>query len=380
MQRVKPFLKYCIVGAIGTSIDVGILWLLVHFGGMPVLAATSISFTVSVFNNFFLNKFWTFRSPSSNYRKLFIKFILVSLGGLLLTNACMWLLVHAIEIWYIWAKLVTSGVVLMWNFLANKYWTFRHPRRPGGSSAPEDYDFSIIVPAYNEEKRLEKTLRIIADYRTKHGLNAQILIVDDGSADRTAELARRLAAEIGRTEVVTSPRNEGKGNAVKLGVRAARGRRILFTDADNSTPIEELEMLNREMDASGADVVIGSRYLRESRVKIKQPPQRILIGRIGNFLIRSFIIDGIQDSQCGFKLFRGAAARDIFGHTRVKRWGFDIEALAIADQRGYKIREVPVSWYDAPNSRLRPLRDAINTFGELVFIKMNLWSGRYDSD
>ncbi len=380
MQSFKPFIKYCIVGVLGTSIDVGILWLLVHYGGLPVLTATSISFVVSVLNNFFLNKFWTFRSPSSNYRKLAIKFFLVSLGGLALTNACMWLLVHAIEIWYIWAKLITSGVVLMWNFLANKYWTFRSPRRPAPQTAVDDYDLSIIVPAYNEEKRLERTLRLIADYRASRGLKAQILVVDDGSADGTAELARRLAAELGHAEVVVSPRNEGKGNAVKLGVLASRGRRILFTDADNSTPIEELETLSRQMDASGADVVIGSRYLRESRVKIKQPPQRILIGRIGNFLIRSFIIDGIQDSQCGFKLFRGAAARDIFAHTRVKRWGFDIEALAIADQRDYKILEVPVSWYDAPNSRLRPLRDAINTFGELVFIKMNLWGGRYDAD
>lgn len=380
LHRLTPFLKYCVVGVIGTSIDVAILWLLVHFGGLPVLVATSISFVVSVVNNFLLNKFWTFRSPSSNYRKLFIKFIIVSLGGLALTNFFMWLFVHAIDIWYIWAKLITSGIVLIWNFLANKYWTFRRGRRSPEPPVRTDYEFSIIVPAYNEENRLEKTVRIIDDYRKKNKLNAQVLIVDDGSADRTLEIARRLASELGDAEALATRRNEGKGNAVRLGVRASRGRKILFTDADNSTPIEELEALNRAMDTSGADMVIGSRYLKESRVKIRQSPLRILIGRVGNMLIRSFIIDDIRDSQCGFKLFRGEAARDIFSHTRVKRWGFDIEALAIADLRDYKIVEIPVSWYDAPNSRLRPVRDAFFTFGELIYIKLNLWGGRYDPE
>lgn len=379
-HRITLFLKYCVVGVVGTAIDVAVLWLLVHFGGLPVLVATSISFTVSVINNFFLNKFWTFKNPSSNYRKLFIKFIIVSVGGLLLTNLCMGILVHAIGVWYIWAKLVTSCFVLVWNFLANKYWTFRHSRRPSEPPARTEYDLSIVVPAYNEQKRLEKTIRLIADYRGKRGLRAQILIVDDGSADETPVIARRLAGELTDVAVVTSPQNEGKGNAVKLGVLAAKGERILFTDADNSTPIEEFEALSRAMDASGADVVIGSRYLKESRVKIKQSPFRIFVGRVGNFLIRSFIIDGIKDSQCGFKLFRGAVARDIFSHTRVKRWGFDIEVLAIADLRDYKIVETAVSWYDAPNSRLRPVRDALFTFGELIFIKLNLWGGRYDTD
>jgi dolichyl-phosphate beta-glucosyltransferase len=380
IKHIAPFLKYCAVGVLGTAIDVGVLWLLVHFGGLPVLTATTISFTVSVINNFLLNKFWTFRNPSSNYRKLFIKFIIVSLGGLALTNLCMWVFVHTVEIWYIWAKLMTSALVLVWNFLANKHWTFRRSRAAHKEPGAADYDLSIIVPAYNEELRLEKTVRVIADHRKRAALNAQILIVDDGSRDRTVEIARGLASELGDTEVIVTGRNEGKGNAVKLGVKASRGRLVLFTDADNSTPIEELSALRQALETSGADVAIGSRYLKASRVKIKQSPLRIFIGRVGNFLIRSFIINGIHDSQCGFKLFTAEAAKDIFAHTRVKRWGFDIETLAIADLRDYKIVEVPVSWYDAPNSRLRPVRDAVNTFGELIFIKFNVWGGRYDAD
>jgi dolichyl-phosphate beta-glucosyltransferase len=292
----------------------------------------------------------------------------------------MWLLVHELRVWYIWAKLLTSALVLVWNFLANKYWTFRHHRGTPPAGPAVDYDLSIIVPAYNEEVRLEKTVRLIAGFVRAEARHAQILIVDDGSRDRTPEIAQKLASEFADVERVRAEKNEGKGYAVKLGVQAARGRKILFTDADNSTPIEELRTLEEAMRCSGAEIAIGSRYLKESQVKIKQGLPRILIGRIGNFLIRSFIIDGIRDSQCGFKLFTAEAARDIFAHTKVKRWGFDIEALAIANLRDYKVVEVPVSWYNAPGSRFRPVRDAMHTFAELVVIKMNLWGGRYDAD
>jgi dolichyl-phosphate beta-glucosyltransferase len=379
-QQILPFLKYCVVGALGTTIDVAVLWVLVHFGGLPVLAATSISFVVSVVNNFILNKIWTFRSTSSNYRKLFVKFIIVSAGGLLITNGCMGALVHGLGVWYIHAKLITSVLVLAWNFLANKYWTFRHTHPLSISMEPHAFEYSIIVPAFNEAKRIEKTLRIIDAFRSAQKIDAELIVVDDGSTDGTAALVRELAGQITHLQIVAAQKNEGKGNAVKLGVRASRGRRVLFTDADNSTPIAELLTLRKALDENNSDIAIGSRYLKSSRVQIKQTPFRILIGRIGNFLIQSFIINGIQDSQCGFKLFKGDVARDIFANTRVKRWGFDIEVLAIADLRDYKITEVPVSWYDAPNSRLRPVRDALNTFAELVYIKSNVWCGRYDAE
>ncbi len=159
---------------------------------------------------------------------------------------------------------------------------------------------------------------------------------------------------------------------------AARGRYILFTDADNSTPIEELAGFLPQMQR--ADVAIGSRYLSESKVHIKQPWYRIAIGRIANFLIQLFLVDGIRDTQCGFKLFRHHAAKDIFSRMKVEGFGFDMEALTLAELLGYSVRELPVDWYNSDSSRVRPLKDTFRTFKDLVFIKLNVWTGKYKKD
>jgi len=377
-HQFMPFVKYCIVGGSGTALDVAALYIFIEYAGIPLLPAASLSFTLAVINNFVWNKLWTFRNKSSNYRKLFIKFFLVSLGGLALTNVSMYLQVVVFGLWYIYAKLITSLIVLVWNFLANKYWTFQLKARPMGHAGPMAYDYSIVIPAYNEEKRLTKTLRQIHEYRQTQKLNAEIIVVDDGSEDGTAALVESQARDYSPLRLVHYAKNRGKGYAVRQGVQAAQGKNILFTDADNSTPIEELETLAQSMKARGADIAIGSRYLKESRVKIKQSRSRILIGRIGNALIRFIIIDGIRDTQCGFKLFKHEVAKDIFSRNKINGWGFDMEVLAIANMEKYRIIEVPVSWYNAPDSRLRPIRDAMRTFWELILIKLNIWCGRYD--
>ncbi|MBF0254221.1 MAG: GtrA family protein [Candidatus Omnitrophica bacterium] len=377
LKRFKPFVKYCLVGVSGTLIDVGTLYALVEYAGWPVLTATSASFLFSVINNFFWNKVWTFRNRSTNIRKLFIKFFLVALGGLALTNLCMWTLVSA-GLWYIWAKLITSAVVLSWNFLVNKYWTFkiRSPRHPMPESLP--FELSVVVPAFNESRRIEATLREIHRYLSEQRMESEILVSDDGSTDGTVDLVRSLSSKIPNLRVSTTGKHRGKGRAARKGILGTQGRWVLLTDADGSTPIEEVTRLLRVAALDDAAVVIGSRYLRDSRVRIRQSRFRILIGRVGNLLIRSFIIDGIKDTQCGFKLFRQDAARDIFSRSKIDGWGFDMEALAVAKLRDYKIREVPVSWYNAPGSRLRPLHDAMKTFAELLYVKLNLWCARYE--
>lgn len=380
IKNFRPFIKYCIVGTIGTLIDVGTLFVLVEYFEFPVILATVFSFILAVSNNFIFNQKWTFRSPSKNYRKMFIKFFIVGLVGLGLTVVCMYFFVHILDIWYILAKIFTSGIVLFWNFLGNKLWTFKF--YPKYLEIPDHYDFqfSIVIPAYNEAERLGNTLSIIHEYVHSHRLSAEIIVVSDGSRDNTVELVKEYQKTIHHLELVEYSKNQGKGFAVKMGVKNSKGEYILFADADNSTPIEELEHLYQGLLQEKVDIAIGSRYLPKSNIKIRQPRYRIVLGRLGNFFIRTFLVDDIRDTQCGFKLFKHRVAREIFYLQRVKRFGFDMEALVIAHSLGYRVIEVPVSWYHAPGSRIRPLKDAFRTLIDLFYIKLNLWSGRYAAE
>lgn len=374
----KPFVKYAIVGLSGTLIDLVSLYLLVEFFFLPVLLAASLAFILAVINNFILNKFWTFRHPSKNYKKLFIKFLIVSLVGLGLTLLSMYLLVYLLAIWYIAAKIITSVLVVAWNFLANRLWTFKTGAKVSGSeqTGPE---LSIIIPSYNEEERLGKTLTAIQEYLLGKDFSFEVIVVDDGSQDKTAIIAEMMKSRFVSLRVIRLPSNRGKGAAVRAGVEEATGRFILFTDADNSTPITELDKLWQAQKEHKADLVIGSRYLDSTSVKIKQPIYRIWLGRLGNKLINLFLLDDlVSDTQCGFKLFRSEAAKDIFSFQKVKRFGFDMEVLVVAKNLGYSLVEVPVDWLNSPNSRLRPIKDGLITLKDLLYIKLNLWAGRYN--
>lgn len=375
LKEFAVFIKYSAVGIIGTALDVGALYVFVDLLDIPVLVAAAMSFVLAVVNNFILNKFWTFRNDSRNFRKQFIKFFLVSVVGLVLTEICMALFVYLLGIWYIAAKLMTSVIVLTWNFLANKNWTFAERVRPSAQDGPYAFSLTIIVPAYNEEKRLGTTLESIHRYCTQRSLNREIIVVDDGSSDDTSGIVKLLQERIPYLHLVRYRTNRGKGYAVKIGVEKSRGEYILFTDADNSTPIEEFEKFHPLL--SRTEVVIGSRYRTGSDVKIKQPLYRIMLGRLGNFLIRILLFDDIKDTQCGFKAFQSYAAKVLFNRMKVNRFGFDIELLSIAHLLNYSVREVPVSWYNSPQSRIRPIKDAMRTFLELIYIKLNLLSGRY---
>lgn len=380
LKNFRPFLKYCIVGVTGTFIDLASLYVFVEYFLIPVIPATVISFLLAVTNNFIFNKIWTFKSKSRNYRKLFIKFLIVSIVGLGLTITSMHVMVNLIGIWYMFAKAITSLIVLTWNFLANKVWTFRLTEK--SITFPDQFPFelSIIIPALNEANRIKSTLLIIRDFLEEQSLNAEIIVVNDGSTDKTAEVIENFKKKISNLKLINLNKNSGKGFAVRRGVEASNGKLILFADADNSTPIEEFEKLLKKMKETSAKIAIGSRYLHDSNIQIKQPTYRIIIGRVGNFLIQLFLIDGIKDTQCGFKLFENHAAKKIFSFQKVKRFAFDMEALVIANNMDYKIVEVPVSWFNSPESRVRPIRDSLRTLRDLVYIKLNLWSGRYSSD
>jgi dolichyl-phosphate beta-glucosyltransferase len=376
LKEFVVFVKYSAVGMTGTALDVGSLYVFVDLLHIPVLLAAAMSFTLAVVNNFILNKFWTFRNATRNVRKQFIKFVIVSVVGLVLTEICMALFVFLLGIWYIASKLVTSVVVLTWNFLANKNWTFTETIRPLSAADRYDYELTIIIPAFNEEIRIGSTLEAMHRYFDQKSMTREIIVVDDGSNDDTAGVVNAMKRRIHDLRCIRYFPNRGKGYAVKAGVERSRGEYILFADADNSTPIEEFEKFHPLL--SHTRVVIGSRYLAESAVTIRQPHYRILLGRLGNFLIRIFLFDDIRDTQCGFKAFQHRAARELFSRMKVNRFGFDIELLSIAHLLKYSIREVPISWYNSPQSRIRPIRDALRTFADLIYIKLNLLSGRYE--
>jgi dolichyl-phosphate beta-glucosyltransferase len=226
---------------------------------------------------------------------------------------------------------------------------------------------SLVVPAFNEERRLPGTLSRIGDYLRDAGESGwEIVVVDDGSSDRTAEVARESAPAAGvPVEVVVLPRNRGKGAAIRAGVARTRGERVLVSDADLSTPIEEWPRLR---DA-GAPVAIGSRALDERMVRRRQAWYRRTLGKLFNRLVRVLSVPGIRDTQCGFKLFDGDAARALFAEARIDRFAWDVEILALARARGLTIAEIPVLWFNSPESKVSVFRDLVPTLRDLLKIR-----------
>ncbi len=235
---------------------------------------------------------------------------------------------------------------------------------------------SLVVPAFDEARRLPASLASAVAYLRTRGQLFEVIVVDDGSRDGTAEIATRALAPLAEHgRLLRLAPNRGKGAAVRAGVRAARGERVLVSDADLSTPIEELEALERALEA-GADVAIGSRALDRSRVLRRQAVLREWSGRVFNVVVQLFALPGIHDSQCGFKLFRRAVVEPVFARARIDGFGFDVEILAIARHLGYRIAEVPVRWKNDDDSRVG-LRQGAAAFFDPLRVRLGLWLGRY---
>ncbi|HUS68839.1 MAG TPA: dolichyl-phosphate beta-glucosyltransferase [Kofleriaceae bacterium] len=228
-------------------------------------------------------------------------------------------------------------------------------------------ELSVVIPAFNEAERLAPTVRAIAAYCAEHHPAHEIIVVDDGSSDRTVELARALGDELERVRVLPLGQNRGKGAAVRAGVLASTGALVLFSDADLATPIEELEALRRALDG-GADIAIASRAAPGADIRVRQHPMRELMGRTFNLMVRVTAVGGIRDTQCGFKLFRGEVARELFGQSKVDGFAFDVEVLWLARNR-YRIAEVPVTWRHVEESKVSPGSDAARMFLDLLRIR-----------
>ncbi len=236
-------------------------------------------------------------------------------------------------------------------------------------------DLSIIIPAYNEERRISETLLSIAEWLDERGLDDEVIVVDDGSTDRTVEVVLSHTDRFRRLRVVESPRNIGKGHAVRQGMLVGTGRWRLFLDADNSTNVREFD---RMLAAAAKEpiepaVMIASVAAEGADVTVRQPGLRSFCGRLGNRIIQRLVLPGIEDSQRGFKVFTGEASDAIFRRCEADGWAFDVEALAFARALGYHILEVPVTWEHREDSRVR-VGAYFTTLFEVVRIRQHVRS------
>jgi glycosyltransferase involved in cell wall biosynthesis len=234
---------------------------------------------------------------------------------------------------------------------------------------------TIIVPAYNEELRLPPSLELIATYIEKSGRETEVLVVDDGSRDKTAEVAKSFQARMPLLRVVPNGENRGKGYSVRHGMQEAQGEIVLFTDADLSAPIEEADKL---IDAlKKYDVAIGSRALDRNLISVHESGFREFAGIIFNKIVRIVLWLPFVDTQCGFKAFRRERCKIIFEQQRIERFGFDPELLYLARHHGLKSVEIPVRWAHSPATKVNMLRDSVQMFVDVFTIRWNALLGRY---
>jgi dolichyl-phosphate beta-glucosyltransferase len=242
-----------------------------------------------------------------------------------------------------------------------------------------DVYLSVIIPAYNEAERITKTLKIIFSYLQNQPYSWEILVVNDGSKDNTANVVQDFSLEIPHLQLINRKENKGKGYTVRQGMLAAKGKVRLFTDADNSTDISYFEKMRPLFD-KGYDIVISTRDSKDAEgasQEISQSWFKRLLGNLGNLYIQFMAVPGIWDTQNGFKAFRDYAAEKIFKLTKINRWAFDVEALALARKLNYKIAIIPVHWINDPQSHVS-LMGYFRTLGEVLKIRRNLNHNKYD--
>ncbi|MBI4122765.1 MAG: glycosyltransferase family 2 protein [Parcubacteria group bacterium] len=246
---------------------------------------------------------------------------------------------------------------------------------------------SVIIPAYNEAERLPNTLKAVDEYLRRQSYKYEILVVNDGSKDSTADVVRQAAESIKNLWLIDRKENRGKGYTVKQGMLAAHGDFRLFMDADNSTSVDQVERMWPWFPAQGGsasggekgfEVVIGSRDIKGAELPVPQSWLRMRLGDIFNLIVQTISgLWGIWDTQCGFKGFTRKAAEELFSRATIDRWAFDVEILVLAKKRKYKIQEIPVRWINDPNSRVK-LSGMIKMLLEVLKIRINLWKGIYE--
>jgi len=245
----------------------------------------------------------------------------------------------------------------------------------GLARATSAFQLSIIVPSFNEEVRLPASLERVAAYIDSSNRTTEVLVVDDGSTDRTAEVAASFSKRIANLRVLQNGQNRGKGYSVRHGMLEARGEAVLFTDADLSAPIEEAAKLLSALEKY--DVAIGSRAMNRKLIEVHESPFREFAGIIFNAIVRLVLLLPFVDTQCGFKAFRRERCRLVFEQQRIERFGFDPELLYLARHHGLKAIEIPVRWSHSPATKINMMRDSILMFVDIFTIRWNAFMGRY---
>ncbi|MBN1270664.1 MAG: glycosyltransferase family 2 protein [Candidatus Aminicenantes bacterium] len=234
---------------------------------------------------------------------------------------------------------------------------------------------SVIIPVYNYAEKIKRTISDIDKKLNYRNFSYEIIVVNDGSTDNTAEIVHSLTGVIRNIRFIDNKKNEGKGKVVRQGILEAKGSIRLFTDVDNSTPIDQLDKFF-PFFKEGCDIVFGSRAVKDARVLVRQPFYRILLGKMGNLIIQLMVLPGIKDTQCGFKAFTQEAVQEIFPKLTINGWGFDIEILALAKLFGLRIKEVGIDWINNPVSKFKAF-DYFKIFLETLRIRWNIWIKNY---
>lgn len=235
---------------------------------------------------------------------------------------------------------------------------------------------SVIIPAYNEEKRVLSTLSKICAYLSTKDFPYEIIVVDDGSTDNTLQMVKNFASSDNHIVILINEQNSGKGYSVRKGMLSARGEYVFFTDADLSTPIEEIEKCLPYL-INGYDVVIGSRSMPGSDILVRQPWYREKMGKIFNFMVNMVLLKGIIDTQCGFKGFKREAVKTVFNRCKIDGFSFDVEALYLSRKYNFKIKEIPIRWENSPLSKVSPIKHSLQMFKDLIGIKIKDLKGDY---
>ncbi len=239
---------------------------------------------------------------------------------------------------------------------------------------PKPY-LSVVIPAYNEAKRIPLTLIDVDKHLSRQEYSYEIIVVNDGSKDNTADIVRRFSELMPNLSLIDNDKNQGKGAVVAQGMLAAKGNWRLFMDADNSTSVDQFNKMI-PFFKEGYGVVFGSRDVEGSQLSPPQPFYRRFLGNVGNFIVQILLLPGIWDTQCGFKCFSEESAKKIFSLAKIRRWGFDIEALALAKELGYKMKEMPVVWINDPHSHVKPTA-YFQVLWEAVKVRWWLWFNKY---